>query len=58
MATNSLEKRYSPLIILLLVAALVLVVGLWAMDRVGGTGANLVASEAGGEKMGTFHFSR
>jgi len=35
MATGSLEKRYTPLIILLLVAALVTVVGLWATDRAG-----------------------
>ncbi len=52
MASNSLEKRYSPLIILLLVAALVLVIGLWAMDRADGTGertgpgASPVAGEA------------
>lgn len=35
MGTASLEKRYAPLIILLLVAALVTVLGLWAADRVG-----------------------
>ena len=33
MVTESSEKRYSPLIILLLVAALVAVIGLWAADR-------------------------
>lgn len=35
MTQSNLERRYSPLIILLLVAALVAVVGLWAMDRAG-----------------------
>jgi TRAP-type mannitol/chloroaromatic compound transport system substrate-binding protein len=40
MTTGSLEKRYSPIIILLLVAALVVVVGLWAMDRAGSTQGN------------------
>ena len=38
MATDSLEKRYTPLIILLLVAALVTALGLWAMDRAGSAG--------------------
>ena len=33
MGTASLEKRYTPLIILSLVAALVAVLGLWAVDR-------------------------
>ena len=33
MATGSLEKRYTPFIILLLVAALVATLGLWAADR-------------------------
>jgi len=40
MTKGSLEKRYSPIIILLLVAALVVVVGLWAMDRAGSTQGN------------------
>jgi TRAP-type mannitol/chloroaromatic compound transport system substrate-binding protein len=35
MATGSLEQRYTPLLILLLVAALVTVLGLWAVDRSG-----------------------
>lgn len=35
MATTSPEKRYTPVIILLLVAALVTVIGLWAMERAG-----------------------
>ena len=33
MGNTSLERRYSPLIILLLVAALVTALGLWAADR-------------------------
>jgi len=33
MGTASLEKRYTPLVILLLVAALVVVFGLWAADQ-------------------------
>jgi TRAP-type mannitol/chloroaromatic compound transport system substrate-binding protein len=40
MATGSLEKRYTPLYILLLVAALVTVLGLWAVDRTGRIGEN------------------
>jgi TRAP-type mannitol/chloroaromatic compound transport system substrate-binding protein len=35
MTQSNLERRYSPLIILLLVAALVAVVALWAVDRAG-----------------------
>ncbi|RLA49111.1 MAG: ABC transporter substrate-binding protein [Gammaproteobacteria bacterium] len=35
MGTASLEKRYTPMIILLLVAALVTVLGMWAVDRTG-----------------------
>lgn len=38
MATESFEKRYTPLLILLLVAALVAVTGLWAVDRAGRAG--------------------
>ena len=38
MANAPLEKRYTPLIILLLVAALVTVLGLWATDRAGSSG--------------------
>jgi TRAP-type mannitol/chloroaromatic compound transport system substrate-binding protein len=36
MGIASTEKRYTPLIILLLVAALVVTLGLWAKDRAGG----------------------
>ncbi len=35
MSSSTLEQRASPLIILLLVAALVLVIGLWAVDKAG-----------------------
>ena len=35
MAKASREKRYTPLIILALVAALVAVIGLWSDDRAG-----------------------
>jgi TRAP-type mannitol/chloroaromatic compound transport system substrate-binding protein len=56
MATASLEKRYSPLIILLLVAALVAVLGLWAVDRAG-TVQDAVASAGTTDKPGgTFHW--
>jgi TRAP-type mannitol/chloroaromatic compound transport system substrate-binding protein len=56
MATASLEKRYSPLIILLLVAALVAVLGLWAVDRAG-TVQDAVASVGTKDKSGqTFHW--
>jgi TRAP-type mannitol/chloroaromatic compound transport system substrate-binding protein len=46
MATGSLEQRYTPLYILLLVAALVTVLGLWAVDRTGraGEGARQLAA--------------
>ncbi|MEH6592842.1 MAG: TRAP transporter substrate-binding protein, partial [Halioglobus sp.] len=40
------ERRYAPLIILLLVAALVAVVGLWAADRASG-GSAVVAADSG-----------
>ena len=33
MGKTATEKRYTPLIILLLVAALVVTLGLWAKDR-------------------------
>ena len=39
MPTGSLEQRYTPLIILLLVVALVTVTGLWATDRAGSVDA-------------------
>lgn len=37
---NTVEKRYTPLIILLLVAALVAVVAMWATDKAGSNPAN------------------
>jgi TRAP-type mannitol/chloroaromatic compound transport system substrate-binding protein len=45
MTTGSLEKRYSPIIILLLVACLVVVVGLWAMER--GKGGSATHEQSG-----------
>ncbi len=53
MATTSPEKRYTPVIILLLVAALVTVIGLWAMERagerrIGGGHAGASGDDAGG----------
>lgn len=52
MATGSLEQRYTPLYILLLVAALVTVLGLWAVDRTGRAGedARQLAGSPGGGK--------
>ena len=55
MPTGSLERRYSPLIILLLVAALVAVTGLWATDRAGSIGAaSEQAVESGSQQQ--FHW--
>lgn len=45
MTTGSLEKRFSPIIILLLVACLVVVVGLWAMER--GKGGSATHEQSG-----------
>jgi TRAP-type mannitol/chloroaromatic compound transport system substrate-binding protein len=47
MGKVSTEKRYSPLIILLLVAALVATLGLWAAQRVGETRSNRGDASAG-----------
>lgn len=41
MGNTSLERRYMPLVILLLVAALVTVLGLWAADRAGAEKADI-----------------
>ena len=55
MPTGSLEQRYTPLIILLLVAALVAVTGLWATDRAGSVdAAGEQAVEAGSQQQ--FHW--
>ena len=52
MATGSTETRFAPAIILLLVAALVTVIGLWAVERAGtsgrGNGAAPVGAASGG----------
>jgi TRAP-type mannitol/chloroaromatic compound transport system substrate-binding protein len=53
MATGSVEQRYSPFIILLLVAALVVVVGLWAMDR---AGSMTQGGDAGPDRTGRATF--
>ena len=48
MSTASTEKRYTPLIILMLVAALVTTLGLWARDKsIGIRDAELTADSAG-----------
>ena len=51
MAIESQERRFAPLIILALVAALVAVIGLWAADKAGG-GKSAVAAAAGGTASG------
>lgn len=50
MPSESLERRYTPLIILLLVASLVLILALWAVDSAN-TGSS--ASNTGGVAFGT-----
>ncbi len=50
MAMESLERRFAPLIILALVAALVAVIGLWAADKAGS--GKPVAAMASGEAAG------
>jgi TRAP-type mannitol/chloroaromatic compound transport system substrate-binding protein len=52
MATGSTETRLAPAIILLLVAALVTVIGLWAVDRVGSSGRVNVAAPDGASPDG------
>jgi TRAP-type mannitol/chloroaromatic compound transport system substrate-binding protein len=57
MATASAEKRYYPLIILVLVAALVAVVGLWALEKAGS--ASRSGDAASGDATGpveTYHW--
>ncbi|MCB1675424.1 MAG: TRAP transporter substrate-binding protein [Halioglobus sp.] len=55
MATTVPQTRYAPLIILLLVAALVTVLGLWALDRARG-GAAGESREAAAAFSETFHW--
>ena len=50
MAKASREKRYTPLIILALVAALVAVIGLWSVDRAGREGYDSVRSDETGSQ--------
>ncbi|MFV8818876.1 TRAP transporter substrate-binding protein [Haliea sp. E17] len=54
MSKPTLEQRFSPLIILALVAALVLVIGLWARDKAGAGSRDLQATQAG--QTETFHW--
>ena len=54
MANAPLEKRYSPLIILLLVVALVTVIGLWATERAGSGSTTKRTAAEGSEE--TFHW--
>ncbi len=54
MASGTTEQRLSPLIILLLVAALVLVIGLWAMDKSGKTANDGGSGSA--TSSGSFHW--
>jgi TRAP-type mannitol/chloroaromatic compound transport system substrate-binding protein len=55
MATGSVEKRYTPLFILLLVAALVAVLGLWAKDRAARQVGDFSREESAGGQQ-TFHW--
>ena len=55
MATTVPQTRYAPLVILLLVAALVTVLGLWALDRARGAAAG-ESSEAAAAFSETFHW--
>jgi hypothetical protein len=50
MAQGETERRYSPIIILTLVAALVAVLGLWAADKAG----NQNSGGSAGEVVATF----
>jgi len=50
MAKASREQRYTPLIILALVAALVAVIGLWSVDRAGREGYDSVRSDEAGSQ--------
>jgi TRAP-type mannitol/chloroaromatic compound transport system substrate-binding protein len=54
MAVSTLERRYSPVIILGLLAALVVVVALWALDRAGSGAESEKRRHAGGEGVFTW----
>lgn len=56
MANAPLEKRYTPLIILLLVAALVTVLGLWATDRAGSSGTESNSGVVNQDSREQFHW--
>ncbi len=53
MAASSIERRFTPLIILLLIAALVLVIGLWATGR---AAQNSINTGVAGAAVGDEHF--
>ena len=53
MAASSFERRFTPLIILLLVAALVLTIGLWASGR---AAQNSINTGVAGTAVGDEHF--
>jgi TRAP-type mannitol/chloroaromatic compound transport system substrate-binding protein len=52
----SLEKRFTPVIILLLVAALVAVVGLWAVERAGGDKPAVAGGPSLGSEQPSIHW--
>lgn len=52
----SLEKRFTPVIILLLVAALVAVVGLWAVERAGGDKPAVAGGPSHGGEQPSIHW--
>lgn len=55
--TDSVEKRYTPMIILLLVAALVVVVGMWATDKAANGGpAGSTGDSLSQNSLQTFHW--
>ena len=55
MVKGSGEQRYAPVIILVLVAALVVVIGLWSVDRAGRADRNSDRAAAAGSQQ-TFHW--
>ena len=56
MHEGSTEKRFTPLIILVLVAALVATLGLWARDRTDNTTGDAAATATAGASGQTFHW--
>ncbi|MEP1471318.1 MAG: TRAP transporter substrate-binding protein [Halieaceae bacterium] len=56
MTESNLERRYSPLIILLLTAALVAVIGLWSVDRAGTVSNVSLGAESSLGSGDTYHW--